>query len=114
MKFDEYSLVKGTTALREEFRHHYNISIRGDEPVVFITDSPSNEKDATYLRVLTDALEMRAYHLTTPHELYLESSLGQAIANSIALQMAAFHHVLKHNPEKEKFKLPHAEAFKIY
>jgi glucosamine 6-phosphate synthetase-like amidotransferase/phosphosugar isomerase protein len=114
MKFNEYSLVKGTSALREEFRHHYNLSIRGGEPVVFITDSPSNEKDETYLRVLADTLKMRAYHLSTPRELRLESSLGQSIANTIALQMAAFHNARTHNPEKDKFKLPHAEAFKIY
>jgi glucosamine 6-phosphate synthetase-like amidotransferase/phosphosugar isomerase protein len=114
MKFNEYSLVKGTCALKEEFRHHYNLSIRGGEPVVFITDSPSNDRDVTYLRILVDTLKMRAYHLRTPSELHLESPLGQSIANTIALQMAAFYHASRHNPEMDKFKLPNAEAFKIY
>ncbi len=114
MKFNEYSLVKGTSALREEFRHHYNLSIRGDEPVVLITDAPPSERDGTYLQILSETLKMRAYHLYSPSELYLESPLGQAIANTIALQMAAFHHALRNNPEMSKFKLPNAEAFKIY
>ncbi|MHA1905738.1 MAG: SIS domain-containing protein [Candidatus Thorarchaeota archaeon] len=114
MKFNEYSLVKGTSALREEFRHHYNLSIRGGEPVVFITDTPLGDRDETYLQILIDTLKMRAYHLHTPHELHLESPLGQTIANTIALQMAAFHHTRRHNPEMDKFKLPNAEAFKIY
>lgn len=114
MKFNEYSLVKGTSALREEFRHHYNLSIRGNEPVVLITDAPTSEWDGTYMQILSKTLKMRAYHLYCPSELHLESPLGQAIANTIALQMAAFHHALRNNPEMNKFKLPNAEAFKIY
>jgi hypothetical protein len=57
---------------------------------------------------------MRTYHLHTPTDINLESPLGQAIANTIALQMAAYHFAIVHDPKKERFKLPHAEAFKIY
>lgn len=114
MKFNEYSLVKGMSALREEFQHHYNLSIKGDEPAILIADTPMDEKDEGYLKVLSNTLKMRAQLLHCPRDLYLESSLGQSIANTIALQMAAFHFTLKHDPGKDKFKLPHAEAFKIY
>lgn len=114
MKFNEYSLVKGTSALREEFRHHYNLSIEGDEPVVLVADSPTGEKDEIYMNGLSNTLKMRAHLLHCPDYLHLESPLGQSIANTIAVQMAAFHFALKHNPGMDKFKLPHAEAFKIY
>ncbi len=114
MKFDEYSLVKGMSVLREEFQHHYNISIRGGEPAILVADSPLKEKDEIYMNILSNTLKMRAYLLHCPDYLQLESSLGQSIANTITLQMAAFHFTLKHDPGKDKFKLPHAEAFKIY
>ncbi|MGY5852968.1 MAG: SIS domain-containing protein [Candidatus Thorarchaeota archaeon] len=114
MKFNEYSLVKGTSALREEFRHHYNISIKHGDPMVLISNSPAGEKDELYISILSDILKMRPFHLFCPLDLELESPHGQAIANTIALQMAAFHFTLRNNPKMDKFKLPHAEAFKIY
>ncbi len=113
MKFNEYSLLKGTSALREEFRHHYNLSVKDGDPAILITDPP-DEQDRIYLNVLTTILKMRSYHLYCPDKLRFESSLGQTIINSIALQMAAYHFARVHEPEKEWFKLPHAEAFKIY
>ena len=57
---------------------------------------------------------MKAYHLHVDDRLGLKLPLVQAIPNTIALQMAAYHTVLKFNPDKESFRLPHAEAFKIY
>jgi fructoselysine-6-P-deglycase FrlB-like protein len=114
MKFNEYSILKGTSALREEFRHHYNLSVKDDDPVLLISDFPIDERDETYMMVLTDILKMRSYHLYCPHSLELESQFGQAIANSIALQMAAYHFAISHEPEKEWFKLPNADAFRIY
>jgi len=114
MKFNEYSLVKGTSALREEFRHHYNLSIEDGDPVILISDDQPNEEDKKYMSVLSDTLKMRTFHLYCSLELKLESPHGQAIANTIALQMAAFHHARIHNPAKDKFKAPNAEAFKIY
>ncbi|MFW9931227.1 MAG: SIS domain-containing protein [Candidatus Thorarchaeota archaeon] len=114
MKFNEYSIMKGTSALREEFRHHYNLSVKDDDPVLLITDAPTSELDSVYMSVLTDTLKMRSYHLYCPEALYLESPLGQTIANSIALQMASYHFAVTHDPEKKWFKLPHAEAFRIY
>ena len=114
MKFDEYSILKGFSAIREEFRHHYNISVNDNDCAVLVTRSPIDQSDHTYMRVLKDTLKMKAYHLHVDDRLGLKLPLVQAIPNTIALQMAAYHTVLKFNPNKESFKLPHAEAFKIY
>ena len=115
MKFNEFSLIKGISAIREEFQHHYVLSINDDDRAILITDDELKEDDVeTYLKILTNTLKMQVFHLRTPKNLNLVSSLGQAIANTIALQMASYYTVLKLKPEKKKFKLPHAEAFKIY
>jgi glucosamine 6-phosphate synthetase-like amidotransferase/phosphosugar isomerase protein len=114
MKFNEFSLIKGVSAIREEFQHHYVLSINDDDRAILITDGSEKLNDERYLKILTDTLKMQVFHLHTPETLNLESSLGQAIANTIVLQMASYYTVLKLNPEKNKFKLPHAEAFKIY
>jgi glucosamine 6-phosphate synthetase-like amidotransferase/phosphosugar isomerase protein len=114
MKFNEFSLIKGVSAIREEFQHHHVLSINDDDRAVLITDNSEVLDDEKYLKILTDTLKMQVFHLRTPEKLNLESSLGKTIANTIALQMASYYTVLKLNPEKQKFKLPHAEAFKIY
>ena len=57
---------------------------------------------------------MRGFHLFTPESLGLESPLGQTIANSIALQMAAYYNVMEYDPGKEFWKRPNVDAFKIY
>jgi len=114
MKFNEYSILKGIASIREEFRHHHNISIKDNESAVLITGSPVNPSDEVYMKVLRDSLKMRTHHLHSPEKLGLKLPLVQAIPNAIALQMAAYHTVLKFNPDKKSFKLPHAEAFKIY
>ena len=114
MKFNEYSVSKGIASNREEFRHHYNISINDNDSAVLITSSPIDSSDNVYMSVLTDSLKMRAYHLHTNGKFGLGLPLVQAIPNTIALQMAAYHSVLRYNPDKESFKLPNAEAFKIY
>ena len=114
MKFNEFSILKGIAAVREEFCHHYNISINDGESAVLISNSPIGQSDEAYLKVLIDSLKMNVYHLYTDESLNLKHPLGQAIPNMIALQMASFHTVLKFNPDKRSFKLPHAEAFKIY
>jgi glucosamine 6-phosphate synthetase-like amidotransferase/phosphosugar isomerase protein len=114
MKFNEYSVLKGIAAIREEFRHHYNISINDNDSAVLITNSPIDSSDNVYMSALTDSLKMRAYHLHTNGKFGLRLPLVQAIPNTIALQMAAYHSVLRYNPDKESFKLPNVEAFKIY
>jgi len=114
MKFNEYSVLKGIAAIREEFKHHYNISVNDNDSAVLITGSPSDSSDDVYMSVLADSLKMRAYHLHVDQILGLRLPLVQTIPNTIALQMAAYHTVLRYNPDKESFKLPHAEAFKIY
>ena len=114
MKFNEYSVLKGISAVREEFRHHYNISVNDNDCAVLVTRSPINQSDHTYMKVLKESLRIRAYHLHIDDGLSLKLPLVQAIPNTIALQMAAYHTVLKFNPDKDSFKLPHAEAFKIY
>ncbi|MFW9961076.1 MAG: MurR/RpiR family transcriptional regulator [Candidatus Thorarchaeota archaeon] len=114
MKFNEYSILKGFAAIREDFRHHYNLSINDNENAVLITKSPVNSSDDVFMSVLKNSLKMRAYHLYTDEKLGLEHPLAQVIPNAIALQMAAYHSVLRFDPNKESFKLTHAEAFKIY
>jgi len=114
MKFNEFSLIKGISAIREEFQHHHVLSINNDDRGVLITDSPTELDDEKYFNILTETLKMQVYHLHTPESIQLVSPLGQAIANTIALQMASYHTILKFNPEKQRFKLPHAEAFRIY
>ncbi len=114
MKFNEYSVLKGCAAIREDFRHHYNLSVNDDESAVLITRNPADSSDNVFMSVLKNTLKMRAYHLHTDEKLGLKHPLTQVIPNTIALQMAAYHSVLRFNPNKESFKLPHAEAFKIY
>lgn len=114
MKFNEYSIIKATAALREEFRHFYNLSVRDGDPAILITDSPRDERDAMYMSVITNTLKMRGFHLHCSESLDLQSSLGQVIANTVVLQMTAYYSALRHNPNKRMFRLPHAEAFKIY
>ena len=114
MKFNEYSVLKGFAANREDFRHHYNLSIKENDSAVLITKNPVSSSDEVYMGVLSNRLKMRAYHLHVEEVVNLELPLTQAIPNAIALQMAAYHSVLRYDPEKESFNLPHAEAFKIY
>ncbi|MFW9943702.1 MAG: SIS domain-containing protein [Candidatus Sifarchaeia archaeon] len=114
MKFNEYSVVHSFAALREDFRHHHVLSINEGDSAVLVSDSPTNDNDTLFFRALVGKLRMRAYHLYTPEDLNLESPLGQTVANSIAFQMAAFHHVMKHDSEKPDWKEPNVSAFEIY
>lgn len=114
MKFNEFSLIRGIPAIREEFQHHHVLSINDDDRAVLITDGFKERNDERYLKVLTETLKMQVYHLYTPDNLQLMSSLGQTLANTIALQLASYYLVLKLEPKKNRFRLPHAEAFKIY
>jgi glucosamine 6-phosphate synthetase-like amidotransferase/phosphosugar isomerase protein len=112
MKFDEFSLIKGIAALREEFCHHYNLSVKEDEQAILITTSPTTSDDELYLNILSDILKMRTYHLH--NDLGFKTAFAQAIPNTVALQMAAYYAVRRFNPEMSGFKLPHAKAFEIY
>ncbi|MHA2396417.1 MAG: SIS domain-containing protein [Candidatus Thorarchaeota archaeon] len=114
MKFNEFSVLKGVAAIREEFRHHYVLSINKNDSAVLVTGGPADQSDDVYMKTLTDSLQMRAYHLHTSEELGLKLPLVQTISNTIALQMAAYHSVLKYDPEKDAFKQPNIDAFKIY
>jgi glucosamine 6-phosphate synthetase-like amidotransferase/phosphosugar isomerase protein len=114
MKFNEFSVLKGIAVIREEFRHHYVLSISKNESAVLITGSPANQSDKVYMRALSDSLKMRAYHLHPNEELGLKLPLVQTIPNTIALQLAAYHSVLKYDPEKDAFKQPNINSFKIY
>ncbi len=114
MKFNEFSILKGTAVIREEFSHHHNLSLNDNDSAVLISDSPPQSIDDTYMNALTDTLKMKAYHLYTDEKLNLDLPLVQAIPNMIALQMASYYTVLKFNPDKEWFKLPNVDAFKIY
>ena len=114
MKFNEYSLVRGIAAVREEFRHHYNLSVDVGDRAILITDSPPTDEDRVYLEVLSHTLRMSAYHLWTPVEIGLHTPPAQAIPNAIALQFAAYFSAVKWNPDKTSFKEPNASAFRIY
>jgi len=114
MKFNEFSILKGIAAIREDFRHHYNLSINNNDSAVLISNSPTESTDDTYMKALTDSLKMKAYHLYTNEDFKVELPIVQAIPNTIALQMASYYTVLRFDPDKEWFKLPHVDAFKIY
>jgi len=114
MKFNEYSLMKSILGRREEVQHHYALSINDNDRVVLVSDSPVTSEDVSYMNVLTKTLRMQAYHLYADDELELLTSLAQTIPNAIALQMAAYHTVLKFDSSKKQWKQPHANAFKIY
>jgi glucosamine--fructose-6-phosphate aminotransferase (isomerizing) len=112
MKFDEFSIIKGIAALREEFCHHNVLSIKEEEQAILISTSPITPGDDQYLTVLSDILKMQTYHIH--NDLGLKTAVAQTIPNTIALQMAAHHTVRRFEPEKSGFKMPHAKAFKIY
>jgi len=113
MKLDEFSVVKGVAALKEEFQHHYNLSIGKNERAVLILDDPISSNDESFLMILKSKLEMKVYPLHT-ETLGLLTPLAQAIPNAIALQMASHYVVQRYDPNKRGFKQPHADAFKIY
>ncbi|MHA2374147.1 MAG: SIS domain-containing protein [Candidatus Thorarchaeota archaeon] len=114
MKFNEYSLVRGIAALKEEYQHHWNLSLEKDDRAVLICDSPVSSYDSDFVSSLTKKMKMQAYRLFTPESMNLITPLGQAIPNSIALQLAAYYSVKKHDPSKEAWKKPNVDAFKIY
>jgi fructoselysine-6-P-deglycase FrlB-like protein len=114
MKLNEFSLVKSTPVTREEFQHHYNLSVHQGDRALLVPGSTPAEGQAEYVRVLTDTLGMQVYQLRVPEELGLKSDAGQAIASTIAFQFGAYYAVKKHRPDMEWFKLPNAKAFKIY
>ena len=114
MKFNEYGVIQSNAALWEDFQHHYVLTINPGDCAFLVTDSPIGEKEERYFQALTGTLKMRGFHLFTPESLGLESPLGQTIANSIALQMAAYYNVMEYDPGKEFWKRPNVDAFKIY
>ena len=114
MKFNEFSLLKSVPVIKEEFQHHYNLVVEDDDQVVVISDRITEDTDEKFINVMKDVLHMEVYRLQTPKDLRLESTFGQAIANTIALQFAAYYTVLKQSPSMEWFKLPNAKAFDIY
>ena len=114
MKFNEYSLMKSILGRREEVQHHYALSINDNDRAVLISDDPVTSDDVLYMNVLTKTFKMQAYHLHADDELELLTSLAQTIPNAIALQMAAYHTVLRFDSSKKQWKQPHADAFKIY
>lgn len=114
MKFNEFSITRGIASLREEFCHHHNLSLKGEESAVLVTDTAQSDQNDDYLRVLKDTLGLRTYQLESPEFLALETPLAQAIPNCFVLQLAAFHGALRLNPEKSQFNEPNASAFRIY
>jgi glucosamine 6-phosphate synthetase-like amidotransferase/phosphosugar isomerase protein len=114
MKFDEYSLVRGISAVKEEFRHHYNLAVKPGDCAVLITDCPASAADEVYLGVMKDTLKLAAHHLYVKADFELKTPLAQVIPNTIALQMAAYHNAVVLNPDKTEFLQPNASSFEIY
>lgn len=113
MKFNEFAVVKGFAALREDFCHHQNLSINDDDQALLISGKEDSD-DKRYMKVLTDVLSMKAHHIHVPEEFGLKTALAQTIPNVIALQMGSHFTVRRYNPSMEWFRMPHAKAFKIY
>jgi fructoselysine-6-P-deglycase FrlB-like protein len=113
MKFNEFAVVKGFAAIREDFCHHQNLSIDDGDQAVLLSGQKDPD-DERYMKVLTEVLNMQAHHLYVPEELGLKTALAQTISNTIALQMGAHFTVRRYNPDMEWFRMPHAEAFRIY
>jgi len=113
MKFNEFGVVKGFAALREDFCHHQNLSINDDDQALLISGKEDSD-DKRYMKVLTDVLNMKAHHIHTSEEFGLKTALAQTIPNVIALQMGSHFTVRRYNPDMEWFRMPHAKAFRIY
>lgn len=113
MKFNEFAVVKGFAALREDFCHHQNLSIDDEDQAILISGEKSAD-DERYMEVLTEVLNMEAFHLHVPESFGLKTALAQTIPNSIALQMGSHFTVRQYKPDMEWFRMPHAKAFKIY
>lgn len=114
MKFNEYGVIQSNAALWEEFQHHYVLTINPGDGAFLVSGSPLEEKNERFFKAITGTLKMEAFHLYTPESLRLESPLGQCMANSIALQLAAYYNVMEYNPGKESWRKPNVDAFKIY
>ncbi len=114
MKLNEFSLFRGIAVLREEFKHHSVLSVESGDRAILVTDSPSRKEDTVYLETLSGKLGMKTYQISTPDDMRIRTPLVQCVPNTIALQMAALHAVLKHRPRMNGFRKPHATAFRIY
>ena len=113
MKFNEFAVVKGFAALREDFCHHQNLSINDGDQALLISGKDESD-DERYMKVLTEVLNMQAHHIHVPEEFGFKTALAQTIPNTIALQMGAHFTVRRYNPNMEWFRMPHAKAFRIY
>jgi len=113
MKFNEFAVVKGFAALREDFCHHQNLSIDDGDQAVLVTGKKGPD-DERYMKVLTEVLNMQAHHIHVPEEFGLKTALAQTIPNTIALQMGSHFAVRRYKPDMDWFRMPHAKAFRIY
>ena len=113
MKFNEFAIVKGFAALREDFCHHQNLSINDGDQALLISGKEESD-DERYMKVLTEVLNMQAHHIHVPEEFGFTTALAQTIPNTIALQMGAHFTVRRYNPDMQWFRMPHAKAFRIY
>ena len=113
MKFNEFAVVKGFAALREDFCHHQNLSIDDGDQALLISGKEESD-DERYMKILTEVLNMQAHHVHVPENFNLRTALGQTIPNIIALQMGSHFTVRRYNPNMDWFRMPHAKAFRIY
>ncbi|MCJ7817571.1 MAG: SIS domain-containing protein, partial [Candidatus Thorarchaeota archaeon] len=113
MKFNEFAVVKGFAALREDFCHHQNLSLDDGDQALLLTGKEESD-DERYIKILTEVLNMKAHHVHVPEKFNLRTALGQTIPNTIALQMGSHFTVRRYNPNMDWFRMPHAKAFRIY
>ncbi|MFW9842976.1 MAG: MurR/RpiR family transcriptional regulator [Candidatus Thorarchaeota archaeon] len=113
MKFNEFAVVKGFAALREDFCHHQNLSIEDGDQALLVSGQKGPD-DERYMNILTEVLNMQAHHIHVPDEFGLRTALAQTIPNTIALQMGSHFAVRRYKPNMEWFRMPHAKAFRIY
>ncbi len=114
MKINEASLTQGIAILREEFQHYGSLPTQQNDLAIVVTDSPASKRDHAFVRTLWERLGLKSYHLHTSENARLETPIVQTIVNTVTLQIAVFNALVRFDPEKEWFRLPHAKAFRIY
>ncbi len=114
MKFNEYSVTRGVAAVREEFRHHWALSVGAGDNALLIVGEEANDTDMRYVEVLRTHLGMRGTTVSPPASLNLHSLFSRVIPLVIALQLAAYQTTSRFAPSTKGFRMPHAGAFKIY
>ncbi len=114
MKISESSLTYATSVPTEEFQHYGGLSTKRNDLVIFVTEKRLTAADARFLNILRDVLGLRTYHLHPPETISFTTSMARVIPNVMAIQIGTYYTLVRVDPERKWFRLPHARAFKIY